>query len=85
MYSKNKIAHSTQISEAFEVLSDKNKRTVYDQVGEEGLKAGGPPPGAGAGPSGFGGFPGATSFTFTTGTGGGGFSPSDPQRVFECV
>ncbi len=46
-----------QISEAFEVLSDSNKRAVYDQFGEEGLKGGGgAPPGAG----GFSGFPGAS-------------------------
>ncbi|KAF9069009.1 hypothetical protein BDP27DRAFT_1294502 [Rhodocollybia butyracea] len=69
-----------QISEAFEVLSDKQKRTIYDQFGEEGLKGGGgPSPGAGAGPSGFPGFsgfpgsgfssgsPGGTTFTFTSG------------------
>jgi DnaJ family protein B protein 4 len=82
-----------EISEAFEVLSDKDKRNIYDQLGEEGLKGGGaPPPGAGGPPgsgfSSFGGFPGgATSFTFTTGPGGaggaGGFSPTDPQRIFE--
>ncbi|KAF9069010.1 hypothetical protein BDP27DRAFT_1363729 [Rhodocollybia butyracea] len=44
-----------EIVEAFEVLSDKQKRTIYDQFGEEGLK-GGPPPGASAGSTGFGGF-----------------------------
>lgn len=85
-----------QISEAFEVLSDSNKRAVYDQFGEEGLKGGGgSAPGAGAG--GFSGFPGATSsgpggttFTFTSGGPGGsfsssGFAPTDPQKIFECV
>ncbi|KAF9243468.1 hypothetical protein BU15DRAFT_72140 [Melanogaster broomeanus] len=80
-----------EISEAFEVLSDKDKRNVYDQFGEEGLKGGPPPPPppGGGGPPGsgfssFGGFPGATSFTFSTGPGGaGGFSPTDPQRIFE--
>ncbi|KAK3577583.1 hypothetical protein CHS0354_026552 [Potamilus streckersoni] len=29
-----------EIAEAFDVLSDKNKRAVYDQYGEEGLKGG---------------------------------------------
>jgi len=79
-----------EISEAFEVLSDKQKRTIYDQFGEEGLKGGGggPPPGA-SGSSGFsggsfGGFPGGGSFpggsfpggsfTFTTSGPGGGFN-----------
>ncbi|KAG1759195.1 hypothetical protein EDD22DRAFT_806799 [Suillus occidentalis] len=82
-----------EISEAFEVLSDKNKRTIYDQVGEEGLKGGGPTPGAGfpgfAGGSGFSsssGFPGGATFTFTSGPGGastGGFAPTDPHKMFD--
>jgi len=83
-----------EISEAFEVLSDKNKREVYDRFGEEGLK-GAPPPGAGgdggfsgAFPAGFGGgsFPGGTTFTFSSGGPGGmggGFRPSDPNSIFE--
>jgi DnaJ homolog subfamily B member 4 len=82
-----------QISEAFEVLSDKQKRTIYDQFGEEGLKGGGGPAQGAAGDAGpgfssFGGFPGGggTTFTFTSGPGGsrgGGFAPTDPNKIFE--
>ena len=79
-----------QISEAFEVLNDKQKRAIYDQFGEEGLKGGGgPPPGAGAANSftGFSGFPGGApgTFSFTSSgmPGGGGFAPSDPMKIFE--
>lgn len=83
-----------QIGEAFEVLSDKNKRAVYDQFGEDGLKGGGGMPsggpdfasGAGGNPFGGGGFPGGASFSFSTGGPGGGrggFTPSDPSFIFE--
>ena len=70
----------TQISEAFEVLSDKNKRTVYDQFGEEGLKGRSPTPGARR--PGASAFPGGTTYTFTS-SGTGGFSPTDPAKIFE--
>lgn len=72
-----------EVSEAFEVLSDKDKRQIYDLYGEEGLK-GAPPPGADAG--GAGGFPGFGA----GGPGGmpqgfssfGGFQASDPNDIF---
>ncbi|XP_023168367.1 dnaJ protein homolog 1 [Drosophila hydei] len=40
-----------EIAEAYEVLSDKKKRDIFDQYGEDGLK-GGPPGQEGCGPSG---------------------------------
>ncbi|KAF9207276.1 hypothetical protein BGZ49_000828 [Haplosporangium sp. Z 27] len=80
------------ISEAYEVLSDKNKRTIFDQFGEEGLKggAGGPGGPGGAGgpggfPGGFSGFPGGGghTFSFSSGApGGGGFKPADADDIF---
>ncbi|KAK0193963.1 hypothetical protein F5146DRAFT_1221500 [Armillaria mellea] len=82
-----------QISEAFEVLSDKNKRAIYDQFGEEGLKGGGSAAGAGPGGFNFGGFPGGT-FSFSSGPGGNfsssngagsGFAPTDPNKIFEQI
>jgi DnaJ homolog subfamily B member 4 len=65
----------SQIAEAYEVLSDDEKRKIYDQFGEEGLKMGGVP----GGPGGMGGFARA-------GAGGphfSAFSGSDPFKVFE--
>jgi DnaJ-class molecular chaperone len=72
-----------EVAEAYEVLSDKKKRDIYDQYGEEGLKGG--VPGGGGGSSGhpgmdsnfhyqFHGDPRATFAQF--------FGSSDPFGVF---
>ncbi|KAJ7541950.1 hypothetical protein O6H91_10G082700 [Diphasiastrum complanatum] len=60
-----------QISEAYEVLSDPQKREIFDQYGEEGLKGQVSPPGAGV----------ATSFA----NWGGSefrFNPRNPEDIF---
>lgn len=77
-----------EIAEAYEVLSDKKKRDVFDQYGEEGLKGGIPGTGADSCGSGFSyQFHGDPRATFAQFFGSsdpfGVFFGADPQRMFD--
>ena len=69
----------TEIANAYEVLSDAEKRKLYDQFGEEGLSGGpsGGPSGGGGGP-GAGGFPGGGGAHFRRTS----FAHGDPFELF---
>lgn len=79
-----------EVTKAYEVLSDEQKRKTYDQFGAAAFEQGGPggpggPFGGAGGPFG-GGQYGPFTYTYSTGGNGGGFDFggfSDPFDIFE--
>ncbi|KAF2115047.1 hypothetical protein BDV96DRAFT_91949 [Lophiotrema nucula] len=59
-----------EASQAYEILSDPEKRKTYDQFGLEFILRGGMPGG------------GTRTFHFSTGGGGSGFNFSNPENIF---
>ncbi|MBU2632686.1 DnaJ domain-containing protein [Patescibacteria group bacterium] len=74
-----------ELSKAYEILSDPQKRQTYDQFGSSAFE-GGSPFGGGAQGGPFGGQGGPFTYTYnSSGGGGGGFDPggfSDPFEIF---
>lgn len=68
-----------EISEAFDILSNSDKRQIYDDYGLEAARGNAPAGGAGGNP--FGGAPGGHSFNFG-GNGAHGFSQADAFNIF---
>ncbi|AEE85492.1 DNAJ heat shock family protein [Arabidopsis thaliana] len=71
---KDAEAKFKQISEAYDVLSDPQKRAVYDQYGEEGLKGNVPPPNAATS--------GASYFSTGDGSSSFRFNPRSADDIF---
>lgn len=75
-----------EINEAYQVLSDENKRKTYDQFGHAAFSPGGGMPGGGNPFAGSGnpfGAGGPFTYTYTQGGGGQAFDFGDPFEIFE--
>src|SRR5476649_693570 len=74
-----------EVTKAYEVLSDPQKKQTYDQYGHDAFEQGGPASGGPFG-GGFGGQSGPFSYTYSTSGTEGGFDFggfSDPFDIFE--
>jgi len=76
-----------EVNEAYQVLSDSNKRSAYDQFGHTAFSPGGMPGGFGGGQSSQQGRRGPFTYTYTSTGGGGspfaGFDFGDPFEIFD--
>ncbi|MCL7047712.1 hypothetical protein MKW94_025076 [Papaver nudicaule] len=79
---KDAEAKFKQINEAYEVLSDPQKRAVYDQYGEEGLKGVPPPGSSSAGAGGGGGYPYSNGGSSGGSNGDFRFNPRNAEDIF---
>uniref|UniRef100_A0A0D3GZM0 J domain-containing protein n=1 Tax=Oryza barthii TaxID=65489 RepID=A0A0D3GZM0_9ORYZ len=82
---KDAEAKFKDITEAYNVLSDAGKRALYDQYGEEGVRAGGAPPQPGGGGADdiFAEFFGSTPFTYCN-TGAGTTARAKQQAAWDA-
>ena len=73
-----------QVAEAFQILSDPDKREVYDQYGLEAARGNAPAGNPFSGGAGAGGMPGGGTFHFSSngGPGGHSFTSADAFNIF---
>jgi curved DNA-binding protein len=74
---KEAAARFKEVQEAYDVLSDKDKRAKYDQFGHAAFE------GPAGGPGGFGGGPGGYTYSWSGPGGAEGIDPAAFQSIFE--